>query len=158
MTTYILYPPGPLVYTRDWVTKIFDSCFVWWKSSYKKEPRLLYQSIISTVFRDSYRKKSEERVWVAQPVTALIFISPTVKSDRAHLPRKKYLSSTSPKHAAKTIDLNAFLMPILTKRLKYCLTLIVRKHAPVGTKQQLDGVSYFDNSYKGPLAWSLKDL
>jgi len=73
-------------------------------------------------------------------------------SDRARPPHKKYSSTTSPMRAAKTINESAFLMPVLARRLKCRLTAIVRKHAPVGAKQGLDELSYFDNSYKGPLA------
>lgn len=80
------------------------------------------------------------------------FHSSALRSDRARPPHKKYLSTKSPMHAAKTINESAFLMPVLAKRLKYQLTAIVRKHAPVGTKQWLDELSCFDNSYKGPLA------
>lgn len=86
------------------------------------------------------------------PAIALIFIPPALRSDRVHPPHKKYLFTMSPMHAAKTINENAFLVPVLAKRLKYRPTAIVRKHAPVGAKQWLDELSYFDNSYKGPLA------
>lgn len=74
------------------------------------------------------------------------FHSSRNKSDRAHPPHEKYLSSKSPLHAARTVSESALPVLVLTQRLKYGLTVIVRKHAPVGTKQKLDELSYFDNS------------
>lgn len=54
-----------------------------------------------------------------QPAVTLIFMPPALRSDRAHPPHKKYLSTKSPMHAAKTINERAFLMPVLAKRLKH---------------------------------------
>lgn len=132
-------------------------CWVEFKPQ-RKGPGLLYQSIINTAFRDSYRERCEKGVLGEQPAIALIFIPPALRSDRTHPPRKKCLSTKPPMHAAKTINESSFLMPVLAKRLKYRLTAIVRKHAPVGAKQWLDELSYFDNSYETLLAWSLWDL
>lgn len=67
----------------------------------KKGPGLLHQSIISTVFQDSYRERCEEGVLGEQLATALVFIPPAPRSVRAHSPHKKYLSTKSPMHVAK---------------------------------------------------------
>lgn len=109
-------------------------CWVEFKLQ-RKGPGLLYQSIINTAFQGSYRERCEKKVLGEQPAIALIFIPSALRSDRTHPTHKKYLSTKPPMHAAKTINESAFLMLVLAKRLKYRLTAIVRKHAPLGAKR-----------------------
>lgn len=61
MTAYTLYPPNSSVCTMDWITTNLWQllCSLEMKLQ-RREPGLLYQSIISTVVQDSYRERCEE--------------------------------------------------------------------------------------------------
>lgn len=136
MTASTLYPPSPSAYTRDWITKISDSCFVQWKSNYKERAR----TPSSINYKHSLSRQLQREVWgtgVGRTTSngSRFHSSCSKKCQTSFSTQEIFVHQVSHACSKKQYMKVHFKYQFWTKKMKYWLTAVVRKYAPVGTKQ-----------------------
>lgn len=117
MTASTLYPPSPSACTRDWITKISDSCFVQWKSNYKERAR----TPSSINYKHSLSRQLQREVWgrgVGRTTSnsSRFHSSCSKKCQSSFSTQEIFVHQVSHACSKKTIHESAFLMPVLAKK------------------------------------------